>query len=110
MTSVADEGGAIDFSYLEGFCANDEQVIADVLSTFREQAAGWAEPLARPGADWRELAHTIKGSAFGIGARRLGEIAGAAEQGAVEDLAPIGPELAEVVAEIEGYLTRIGGG
>lgn len=110
MAGGAEAGGAVDFSYLEGFCAGDQQVITDVLVTFREQAAGWTEKLAGPIDDQRELAHTIKGSALGIGARRLGEAASRAEFGAPADLFSVRRELAEAVAAIEGYLTRIGGG
>ena len=103
-------GGTVDFGYLEGFCAGDQQVIADVLVTFREQAAIWAEALAKPGPDWKDLAHTIKGSARGIGARPLGEAAEQAERLGPEVLSLVQAELREAVAEIEGYLTRIGGG
>ncbi len=110
MAGGAEGGEAVDFGYLEGFCAGDQQVITDVLATFREQAAGWTESLAGPVADQRELAHTIKGSALGIGAKRLGEAASVAEFGSPADLDLVRTELAEAIAEIEGYLTRIGGG
>jgi HPt (histidine-containing phosphotransfer) domain-containing protein len=110
LASGGSGGGTVDFGYLEGFCAGDQQVITDVLVTFREQAAVWAEALANPGADWRDLAHTIKGSARGIGARPLGEAAEQAEAMGTSVLPLVQAELREVVAEIEGYLTRIGGG
>lgn len=103
-------GGVVDFAYLEEFCAGDMQVITDVLSTFREQAQVWSDALAQPGPDWRDLAHTIKGSARGVGARSLGEAAEQAENLGPEVLNLVQAELREAVAEIEGYLTRVGGG
>lgn len=110
MGSGGEGGGTVDFGYLEGFCAGDQQVITDVLVTFREQAALWAEQLANPGSDWKDLAHTIKGSARGIGANALGEAAAQAEALGPETLSLVRAELRKAVAEIEGYLTRIGGG
>ncbi|MGA0604722.1 Hpt domain-containing protein [Phenylobacterium sp. VNQ135] len=110
MATGAEEDGAVDFGYLEGFCAGDQQVIAEVLATFREQAVGWVEALAASDVDQREVAHTIKGSALGIGARRLGEAASRAEFDGPEMLGPVRVELEEAIAAIEGYLTRIGGG
>lgn len=111
MASVAGEGEAVDFGYLEGFCANDQAVVVDILVIFREQAQTWAETLREPPGAWRELMHNIKGSARGIGARRLGDTADRAEASTdPASLTAVQAELAEAVAEIEGYLTRVGGG
>lgn len=103
-------GGVVDFEYLETFCAGDMQVITEVLTVFREQAQLWAEGLADPAADWRALAHTIKGSARAVGARALGEAAEQAETLGPSVLPLVRAEVAEAVAEVEGYLSRIGGG
>lgn len=101
---------AVDFDYLEGYAAGDMQVVTEVLTLFREQAEGWRRMLEAPGAGWRDLVHTMKGAARGIGAQRLGDICDRAER-ADASLAPgVRAELAETVAEIEGYLSRIGGG
>lgn len=119
-TGPGSGGGAVDFDHLESYCAGDMQVVTDVLVVFREQAQAWAERLADPGEGrpgeggpsegWRDLAHTIKGAARGIGALALGEAADRAEHGAPSDLAAVRAELDAAVAEVEGYLTRIGGG
>lgn len=114
-TGPGSGGGAVDFDHLETYCAGDMQVVTDVLVVFREQAQAWAERLADPGEGgpsegWRDLAHTIKGAARGIGALALGEAADRAEHGAPSDLAAVRAELDAAVAEVEGYLTRIGGG
>lgn len=102
---------AVDFDYLEGFAAGDMQVVTEVLALFQGQAEGWIPRIERADpADWRDLAHTIKGSARGIGAKALGEAADRAERGD-SSLAPeLRAALADALAAIEGYLTRIGGG
>jgi HPt (histidine-containing phosphotransfer) domain-containing protein len=72
--------GAVDFAHLETYTAGDPALTEEVLGLFRHQAELWA-PLLDPGSQgWRDAAHTLKGSALGIGARRLGEACGEAEQ------------------------------
>jgi HPt (histidine-containing phosphotransfer) domain-containing protein len=73
--------GAVDFAYLEGYAAGDQQVVGEVLALFREQAAMW-ERLLDPSAGedgWRDAVHTLKGSARGIGAGALADACAAAE-------------------------------
>lgn len=75
--------GAVDFDYLTNFTAGDEEIVAEVLGLFDEQAALWMrllDPAGDPGA-WRDGAHTLKGSALGIGARGVAEVCGEAETG-----------------------------
>jgi HPt (histidine-containing phosphotransfer) domain-containing protein len=76
--------GAVDFSYLETYTANDRAVIDEVLALFREQASLWMRLLDPEAADqaWRDAAHTMKGAALGVGARDLAEACAAAEQAA----------------------------
>ena len=100
----------MDFEYLESFAAGDMTVVTEVLALFRQQAEGWLVGLDDPGVGWRDLAHTIKGSANGIGATGLGDLAGRAEFGDAAMAPQVKAALNEVLAEIEGYLTRIGGG
>lgn len=75
--------GAVDFAYLEGFCAGDMALVAEVLDLFCEQAAMWGRLLdpAGDGSAWRDGAHTLKGSALGIGARPLAAVCEEAEAG-----------------------------
>jgi HPt (histidine-containing phosphotransfer) domain-containing protein len=76
--------GAVDFGYLETYAANDQAVIDEVLALFREQAALWMR-LLDPAAEndaWRDAAHTLKGSALGVGATVLAQACAAAEQAA----------------------------
>jgi hypothetical protein len=101
---------SVDFDYLETFAAGDMTVVTEVLALFRQQAEGWLTGLEAPGDGWRDLVHTIKGSANGIGATGLGELAGRAEFADAAMAPQVKAALLEVLAEIEGYLTRIGGG
>jgi HPt (histidine-containing phosphotransfer) domain-containing protein len=76
--------GAVDFSYLETYAANDQAVIDEVLSLFREQAEIWMRLLDPDSASnaWRDAAHTLKGAALGVGAVQLAEVCATAEQAA----------------------------
>ncbi|MDR3512303.1 MAG: Hpt domain-containing protein [Caulobacteraceae bacterium] len=81
--------GAVDFKHLESFAGGDQQVVDEVLAIFREQAAMWLrllDPAAEDGA-WRDAAHTLKGSALGLGAHDLAEACAAAERAATANLA-----------------------
>lgn len=81
--------GAVDFGYLETYAGGDQQVVDEVLALFREQASIWLR-LLDPAAEhdaWRDAAHTLKGSALGLGARDLAEACAAAERAATADLA-----------------------
>lgn len=102
--------GAVDFEYLETFAAGDMQVVTEVLSLFQGQAEGWLTRLDDPAEGWRDLAHTIKGSARAIGATALGEVADRAERGDPSMAPEVRGAVVDALAEIEGYLTRIGGG
>jgi HPt (histidine-containing phosphotransfer) domain-containing protein len=74
--------GAVDFAYLESYAAHDQAVIDEVLALFREQASLWMRLLDPAAADqaWRDAAHTLKGSALGVGAGDLARACAAAEQ------------------------------
>ena len=99
-----------DAAYLESYAGGDAQVIAEVLALFQQQAEGWLTQLDAPGDGWRDLAHLIKGSGKGIGAQALGEVAGAAELADVSHAPGLRAALLDVLAAIEGYLSRVGGG
>ena len=101
---------AVDFDYLESYMGGDLGVVAEVLGLFCQQADTWLIALDDPGAGWRDLAHTIKGSARGIGATALGDLADQAERGDPALAPPLRAALVEAMTDIEGYLSRIGGG
>lgn len=86
--SRRDLTGAVDFDYLEAFALNDASLIDEVLGLFGEQVELWMRLLDPSGAaeSWRDGAHTLKGSALGIGARSLAKVCEEAE--AAWDKAP----------------------
>ena len=97
-------GRAVDFEYLETFAAGDRAVVGDVLRLFLEQAKGWEIGLARPDDGWSDLVHTIKGTARGIGAHELGDLAAEAERdGPVRGMELLSA-LGAAVREVETYL------
>ncbi|HEY0438368.1 MAG TPA: Hpt domain-containing protein [Phenylobacterium sp.] len=96
----------MDFAYLEGFAAGDRQVVDEVLAMFLEQAKTWAPGLEPANAGWRDLAHTIKGSARGIGANALGDACARAEAEGEGGLPAVRVALAAVTAAIDGYRAK----
>lgn len=73
--------GAVDFGHLEVYAGGDLALMEEVLGLFREQASLWVrllDPHAAADA-WRDAAHTLKGSARGIGAFALADACEAAE-------------------------------
>jgi HPt (histidine-containing phosphotransfer) domain-containing protein len=74
--------GAVDFAHLERYAGHDQALVDEVLAIFREQAAMWLRLLdpRAPGEAWRDAAHSLKGSALGIGAFALADECEAAEQ------------------------------
>lgn len=101
-------GGAVDFAYLEGFAAGDRQVVREVLTLFRQQAQLWAGSLDGGDPGWRDVAHTIKGAARGVGAVALGDACARAEAEGEGALADVRAALDAAVAEIGDYLARAG--
>lgn len=74
----------IDIAHLRRMAGDDESLMLEVLGLFREQGEVWQRLLDPDNEtkDWMVGAHTIKGSARGIGAWELGEICAKAEEAA----------------------------
>ena len=74
--------GAVDFTYLETYAAQDMALVEEVLGLFREQASIWSRLLdpSQAAEGWRDAAHTLKGSARSIGAERLAQACEAVER------------------------------
>jgi len=73
--------GAVNFSYLADYTANDAALMDEVLGIFTQQSELWLRLLA-PDSDadgWRDAAHTLKGAALGIGAQDLAKVCADAE-------------------------------
>jgi chemotaxis protein histidine kinase CheA len=84
--AIRDLSGAVDFDHLERFALNDSVVIDEVLELFGQQVELWLRLLDPAGSPdvWRDGAHTLKGSALGIGAHALAEVCAEAEAIAAE--------------------------
>jgi HPt (histidine-containing phosphotransfer) domain-containing protein len=102
--------GAVNFKHLETYAAGDPVVIDEVLAIFREQASLWIRLLDPAAEGWRDAAHTLKGSALGIGAFALADECEAAEQ-AGDDIAKrtrllelVRTELDRALADIAAYV------
>ncbi|MBS0332399.1 MAG: Hpt domain-containing protein [Proteobacteria bacterium] len=98
----------MDFGYLEGFAAGDMTVVLEVLALFRIQAESWISGLDPEDPGWRDLAHTIKGAARGVGAVALGDACARAEAEGPEALGAVRVEIGRAVAEIAAYQARRG--
>ncbi|HEX4198285.1 MAG TPA: Hpt domain-containing protein [Caulobacteraceae bacterium] len=103
--------GAVNFKHLETYAAGDQAVVDEVLAIFREQAAMWIrllDPAAEGGA-WRDAAHTLKGSALGVGAFALADECEAAELAEADVgqrtrlLESVRTELDRALADIAAY-------
>lgn len=108
----AGRASSVDFSHLENYVAGDQAVVREVLGLFSDQART-VLPTLNPfaaGDDWRNAAHSLKGSALGIGAFALAEACSDAES--VRDASPevkravlasVADALAEALADIAAY-------
>jgi HPt (histidine-containing phosphotransfer) domain-containing protein len=82
----------IDLEHLARYTGGERALNAEILKLFDGQVTDMVGQLnavieARDAKRWREIAHTIKGAARGVGAFGMGEAAAAAE--------PIDPANAE---------------
>ena len=97
--------GPVDFDYLASYAGGDRQVVAEVLALFQGQAEIWKGKLASPDDGWRDLNHTIKGAARGIGAVALGEVADRAEAGDPSMALEVLGALGDVLGAIDSYVS-----
>ena len=75
---------AVDLAHLARYTGGDAALNAEILRLFDTQASEMVGRLksildARDAKSWKEVTHTLKGAARGIGAFGLGDAAAAAE-------------------------------
>ncbi|MBL4595616.1 MAG: Hpt domain-containing protein [Robiginitomaculum sp.] len=72
---------AIDLKHLHQYTCGDVQMEREIYSLFREQVRVWLKLLIADGdtEGWAAAAHSLKGSARGIGAHQLAAACEAAE-------------------------------
>ena len=100
---------AVDFAHLERYVSGDQALVNEVLGIFRGQAEVWGKQLnaAAPEDVWRDLAHSLKGSALGIGAFALADECEAAERSASAGAAEREKLLSYVRAALDAALSEI---
>ena len=106
---LAPDDGPIDNAHLERMTLGDLALEQEVLAMFSAQAVGLIGRLAALPSERMTLAHTLKGSARGIGAWRVAraaellELAGASGNPtaeALDSLAAASDEARAVIAEL----------
>jgi len=70
----------LDRAHFDHMTGADRALQLEVVGLFRTQVEGWDTALA--GGDWRTAAHTLKGSARGIGLHALAAACEEAERAA----------------------------
>ncbi len=90
----------VDLVHLSHYTLGDAKLESEVLQLFQAQSGIYVQRLKNAAAarDWREAAHTIKGSALGIGAWRVAETAEVAE---VSRSCPHGKAALKALSELE---------
>lgn len=89
----------LDRAYLARFTLGNRELEREVLGLFAQQAPAYAERLATAATDveWREAAHTLKGSAGAVGAVHVAKLAEAIER--LQPL-PVGVERVAILAPL----------
>jgi HPt (histidine-containing phosphotransfer) domain-containing protein len=106
----------VDLDHLARYTGGDKAINAEVMRLFDSQASELVARLntildARDAKSWKEVAHTLKGAARGIGAFEMGEAAARCEQidladraNAANAIAALAAKSAAVQAFIRDYL------
>lgn len=68
----------LDRAHFDAMTGGDGELQSEIIGLFRGQVNAWTQ-LLTPGANWRDAAHTVKGSARGIGLWPLAQACEAAE-------------------------------
>ena len=95
------DDGPIDIAHLKRMTLGDAGLEREVLAMFAGQAVGLIDTLAVLPADAAELAHTLNGSARGIGAFQVADAAEALEA-AMRD----GAEPSEALAALQQAIAQ----
>lgn len=94
---LAPEGPAIDLEHLQRMTLGERELEREVLTLFAQQATDLLARLEKLPREGASLAHTLKGSALGIGAFAVAEAAGNLERRLRQGL----PAAAEVAALVQ---------
>lgn len=112
MTAKMTAEKPLDLAHLAQYTLGNRDLEAELLGLFRSQAQLYLDRLsdAATGKDWREAAHSLKGSARGLGAFALGAIAEEAERMTDQTgRAPMIERLRAAIAEVNLYIDEVVG-
>jgi HPt (histidine-containing phosphotransfer) domain-containing protein len=72
----------IDFDHLNQYVAGDADLTAEVFGLFKNQVDMLGRSLLREANDetWQAVTHSLRGTALAVGATKLAELCGKAEQ------------------------------
>lgn len=75
------QSAAVDISHFHAMTGGDGELQAEIIGLFRQQAQIWARLLIpdAPVQTWKDAAHTLKGSARGLGLWPLAQACADAE-------------------------------
>ena len=99
----------LDRAHFAVMTGDDRALQIEIVGLFRDQVAKWRTVLAseRPAAEWRAAAHTMKGSARGIGLWPLAEACAAAEAQKDDDVTAIDAHLQALHAALDDALAAL---
>lgn len=117
MSAAGAQARPVDLVHLARYTGGDADLNAEVLQLFLDQSAQLLEQLHaalenRDHKSWREIAHSLKGAARGIGAFAMADAAAAVEpavpgeDGAEQALTGLDNAARPVTLFIEAYLGR----
>jgi HPt (histidine-containing phosphotransfer) domain-containing protein len=88
-----------DAAHFDHMTGADAALKQEILQLFRGQIANWTPALSptAPGPNWRDIVHTMKGSARGIGLWALAEACEQAETKGEPGLPDVNAALAEAL-------------
>ncbi|MBS0469979.1 MAG: Hpt domain-containing protein [Proteobacteria bacterium] len=91
----------VDLDHLARYTGGDKAINAEVMRLFDDQATELVARLqtildARDAKSWKEIAHTLKGAARGIGAFAMGDAAARCEPIDLSDVAGASAAIAEL--------------
>jgi HPt (histidine-containing phosphotransfer) domain-containing protein len=102
----------IDMEHLARYTGGDAKLDAEILRLFDSQAVGLVDQLrailaARDAKSWKEVTHTIKGAARGVGAFALADAAAFCEQVGLTEPAAASAAVERLCAEAQAVQSFI---
>ncbi|WP_321502512.1 Hpt domain-containing protein [Breoghania sp.] len=100
----------VDLAHLARHTFGDQGLQQEVLALFESQSAVWMDRLKQAGdvGEMREAAHSLKGSARGIGAWQVAELAERLEADSGEENSRVPSQMARVLTrDLEDALAEV---